>query len=70
MTKFYITFTKTTMYASQDDEKMKWNTINNCITIIDADTKEEATDKLYDQNIKDDGDKITNVKVSTVNPIF
>lgn len=70
MRKFYITFTKTTMRYSWDEEKMVWNTTDNCLTVIDAETEDEATDKLYKEQIKNTGDKISNVKISTTNPIF
>lgn len=70
MKKFYITFTKTTSHYSWDLEKTIWNTIDNCLVIIEADIEEEASDKLYKDQIKNIGDKITNIKISTVNPVF
>lgn len=70
MRKFYITFTKTTMHYSWDEEKMVWNTTDNCLTVIDAEIEDEATDKLYKEQIKNTGDKISNVKISITNPIF
>jgi len=70
MTKFYITFTKTINNYDWSTEKRKWYTINNCIAAIDAETEEEAVDKLLDTEIEYDGDKITNIKISATNPMF
>lgn len=70
MTKFYITFTKTINDYDWGTDKRKWYTTKNCIAAIDADTEEEAIDKLLDTGIEYDGDKITNIKISATNPMF
>ena len=70
MTKFYITFTKTINNYDWSTEKRRWRTINNCIAAIAAETEEEAIDKLLKKAIEYDGDKITNIKISTANPMF